>query len=250
MTQGHIGLDRSADSPRLATVPGAEGRLAFGAGDDIPRPGIAAPGAFCAAGATISATEVDLDDFAARRYPGLMRGMVVTVHRPWRIRAPLASALAWRIRRHQARILGLPADQVIASHAMIYAGGGNYWSQGARFTPERIEAYRGCTLYHFDFGWDLAARNALMGECGPRANQTYGYRDIAALAMWSLTGRRGWLEAIGDLERPICSEQVCELVRLIDASILGDRPCIELVPHSLHLLLTEVARSCVAIRVA
>lgn len=203
-----------------------------------------------APGLELPVADVILADYAAAGYPDLMRAQLVTVQRPWQFSAPLASALAWRIRSHQARILGLPADQIIASHAMIYAGGGNYWSQGARFTPERIEAYRGCTLYHFDLGWDLAARNALMGECGPRANQTYGYRDIAALAMWSLTGRKGWLEAIGDPKHPICSEQVCELVRLIDALILGDQPCIELVPHLLHLLLTEVARSCVAIRLA
>jgi len=237
-------------------VAATAGLLGSGQDDRAAQAEIARPGAPGAVGASvlplapgfeIPVAEVSLADYAAAGYPDLLRAQLVTVHRPWRITDPLWGAVAWRIRRHQARILGLPAEAVLASHAMIYAGGGNYWSQGARFTLERIEEYKGCDLYHFDLGWDMPTRNALMGECGPHANETYGYRDIAALAMWSLTGRKSWLEAIGDPDRLICSERVCELVRRL-SEILGDRPCIELVPHLLHLLLTEVAQSVAAIR--
>jgi hypothetical protein len=242
--------NKVAESPNCPLV-GSGGRGAtLGPADGQ----IAAPGAFTAAGSDIPVTEVDLEDFAAQRYPGLMRAQLTTVYRPWRISDPLWGTVAWRIRCQQARILRLPEDQVVASHAMIYAGGGNYWSQGPKFTLERIEEYRGCDLFHWDLGWDMATRNALMGECGPHANERYAYRDIAALALWSITGRQGWLETIGDPEHLFCSERVCQLVRQIQAAytagpdFLGGRACEVVVPQLLHMLLIEVRAACVAVR--
>lgn len=218
MTQGcYIGLDRGADSPRPANVADAGGFSAPGAGVDSPQPGIAAPGAFYAAGETIPVEEVDLVDFAARRYPGLMRGMIVTVHRPWRLLSPLDSTLAWRIREHQTTIIRAQFPEAPAAtehHVMLYAGGGWCWSQDDEFRLVHVRDYAGCTLTFWDRpDWDKPTRNGLVAECAPHNGRRYGYRDIGAIYVWAVTGREGWLERVGDPEHWICSEAVCELIR-------------------------------------
>ncbi|MBI4799685.1 MAG: hypothetical protein HY794_13360 [Desulfarculus sp.] len=238
MAQGqYIGLTRGVAAQDAPGDPDA-GVVALA-------PEIGAPGAN---GAVQVIRAVSLADYAASGYPELRRAQLVTVYRPWRLSDPLWGTVAWRIRRHQARILGLEPGQVVASHAMIYAGGGNYWSQGPKFALERVEGYRGCDLYHWDLGWSLDQRNALMGECGPHAFETYAYRDIAALALWSITGRKGWLETLGDPEHLFCSERVCALARLVEAGFLAERDCVEIVPHLLHLELARAGAACVALR--
>ncbi len=164
---------------------------------------------------------IDLAEYAAQGYPGLKRGMVITVHRPWRARWLLRPSkafwawVAWRI-RHFSTLIRRQADPQAAPatehHAMLYAGGGWCWSQDYIWRLVHLSNYRGSRLTFWDGGWDLCARNSLMAECAPRRGSRYGIRDIAGLAMYAITGREAWLEALAD-PRWICSEAVCEMVR-------------------------------------
>jgi hypothetical protein len=233
MTGGrYIGLDRGAVSPRLAG-------LSAPCACDVPaQTELARPGPFYVAGETIPVADVDLRAYAAARYPDLTRGMIVSVHRPWRLLSPLDSVLAWRIRARQTDIVRAQfpeAPPATEHHAMLYAGGGWCWSQDAEFRLVHLRDYRGCTLTFWDRpGWDKSTRNNLVAECAPHNGRRYGYRDIGAIYAWAVTGREGWLERVGDSEHWICSEAVCELVRAwVEAYYATPGTCLEHFPQRL-----------------
>lgn len=174
---------------------------------------------------------VRLRDLEAAGYPALRRAQVVTVYRPWSswLRRPwrlgdlLWSTVAWRIRSYSGRIAGHEATE---SHAMLYAGGGWCWSQGAKFGLVSLREYRGCRLSFWDGGLSAWQRDHVMGECAPHRGSRYGLRDIAALALFASTGRRAWLGALGDVHRWICSEAVCVLMRTAVEGYAGEGDCL------------------------
>lgn len=222
-----------------------------------PRPEIARPGAFYAAGQGVPVHEVRLAEYAAARYPDLRRGMIITVERPWQFAKPGLSLLAWRIRARQADLLGLASEQVRVSHAMLYAGMGRCWSQDSEFGISNLEAYQGCTLYFWDNpAWRVndALRHRLMSDCGPHAGNKYAYADIAGLWTWAVTGSESWLERLGDRAHWYCSEAVTTLMRQVEQLAGRDfLPGIEAnraVPQLLHNQLADQGWPCLALKIA
>lgn len=214
---------------------------ALGPGVAPPQAGIAAPGAPGAAEAPVA--DVGLADYAARGWPDLVRGMVVTVERPWSWRRPLLSLLAWRIRRWSGLIAGRPAR---ASHAMLYLGAGRCASQDARYDVVRLEAYRGCVLRFWAWPGDGGQRNALVAEAVVHVGEAYGWRDIVAQLLRAATGNPAWLQALAD-RRWICSEAVCALLRTVLPGYLGGRSC-DCTPQELEDWMLAQGWPCLALR--
>ena len=183
----------------------------------------------------------DLKQMARARWPELRRGMVVTVYRPWSWRRPWVSALAWGIRRAQNRIL---KSGTRAHHAMIYIGGGWCASQSLCFELSPLSAYRGCVMRFFDPPLPPALRDHLVAESVVHKGRPYGFRDIAAFYAYSITGRRAWLEALGDFLRWVCSEAVCCLLRLVLPAFAGPGDCTQM-PAELELWMEEQNWPCV-----
>lgn len=203
----------------------------------------AEPARFYRAGETVPAVDIDLTAYAAQRYPDLRRAMIVTVHRPFGLRAPLESILAARIRHHSTVIIRLErpeAPEASEHHAMLYAGGGWCWSQGREWGLVHLREYRGCVLTFWSRlqGPEMLRgegnREHLLAECAPHNGAPYGYRDIAAIWAWAVTGRQDWLGALGDRAHWICSESVVELIRRhYYHAYGGDRPALEMIPQRL-----------------
>ena len=182
-----------------------------------------------------TALRLKLSDLAAcepEAFPGLTRGMIVTVHRPWgtafnSLSSAFWTPVAWRIRHHESRILGTAATE---HHAMIYKGNGECWSQDLRFNLASLKEYKGCVLTFWDPGWSDEQANALMGECGVHRDSDYALWDIGMILGWSLTGSDIFLAA-QDRDRWICSESVCVLCRKIRDAMFGQGDCIKKLPQ-------------------
>jgi hypothetical protein len=173
-------------------------------------------------GPHIDLGKIDLAQYMDAGLPDLKRGMVATVHRPFSWRRPLISWLAWRIRDHSAVISGKPATE---HHAMIYAGAGRCWSQDQEYDLVPFSNYQGCRISFFDPPIDLDKRNQIMGLCGIRRGDEYGYRDILGYLLWSLLGKKSAFDSVDDPDKEHCSQAVCQDMRLALPSYGGDGDC-------------------------
>lgn len=166
--------------------------------------------------------------WAAEGFPELLRGMTVSVERPWSWRHPFMSALAWAITRASTLILGYRA---FVEHKMIYLGKGKCLSQGPEFDIVPLTDYEGCILYfRFNPAWTQEQRNALVADAACHRGEKYGYGDFLAFLAQAIRSPKALVCSLSD-HRWVCSEAVCALVRSIEPDY-GK-------PHEISLILPQ-----------
>jgi Lar family restriction alleviation protein len=163
---------------------------------------------------------------------GLVPGMPVTVYRPWNWFKPFDSWLAARIRAYSSEIVGHAASE---HHAMLYTGLGRAASQDWEYKVKGLSDYVGDTLTFYMPLWADEPRviGRLCREAWKYEGREYGYLDIAGQVMRALTGRRAWVQAIGDSDNWICSEAVCQVIRKTADPDYGGGPYCDHTPQGL-----------------